>query len=78
MLYTNLELSKIGLEKVSVLDHQVTLEVAARRGPLADVPLRHRADLGLHHTETGAHSRNGFPCSLIAAISGSAKILSKA
>eukprot|EP00439_Symbiodinium_sp_Y106_P024227 s5246_g2.t4 len=51
VLYTNLELSKIGLEKVSVLDHQVTLEVAARRGPLADVPLRHRADLGLHHTE---------------------------
>ncbi|OLQ01234.1 hypothetical protein AK812_SmicGene16046 [Symbiodinium microadriaticum] len=51
VLYTNLELSKIGLEKVSVMDHQVTLEVAAGRGPLADVPLRHRVDLGLHHTE---------------------------
>ncbi|CAE7390653.1 unnamed protein product [Symbiodinium natans] len=51
VLYTNVELSRIGLEKVSVLDHQVTLEAAAARGALADVPVRHRVDLGLHHTE---------------------------
>ncbi|CAK9014242.1 unnamed protein product [Durusdinium trenchii] len=49
VLYTNVEISRIGLEKTSQIDHQVTIEAAQAE----ELPhgVLHRLELGLHHND---------------------------